>query len=105
MRFVFVLFLFLFDYFDLSVSTATRKRADQPIRPSACARQCPERHIEPLPGVFANRTLVVLLCATNLPISRQECDAARCQNLANRSNCVSVQRQRRCLMLAWGIAP
>ncbi len=29
--------------FDLSVSSVTRNRADQPIRPSACARQWPER--------------------------------------------------------------
>src|SRR5438876_549510 len=47
--------------FDLSVSSVTRNRADQPIRPSACARQCPERHIVPLWGVYANGTLVVLL--------------------------------------------
>ena len=43
MRFVFVSFLFLVDDFDLSVSSATRNRADQPIRPSVCARQCPGR--------------------------------------------------------------
>ena len=60
MKFVFVSFLFLVDDFDLSVSSVTRKRADQPIRPSACARQCPERHIEPLAGVYGNGTLVVL---------------------------------------------
>src|SRR4029077_18404215 len=41
MRFVSVSFLFLVDDFDLSVSTATRKRADQPIRPSACAKTVP----------------------------------------------------------------
>jgi len=68
MRFVFVSFLlvrssflFLVDDFDLSVSSVTRNRAEQPIRPSACARQCPERHIVPLAGVYANGTLVVLL--------------------------------------------
>ncbi|PYX04185.1 MAG: hypothetical protein DMG85_18315 [Acidobacteria bacterium] len=54
-------FLFLVDDFDLAVSSVTRNRADQPIRPSACARQCPERHIVPLAGVYANGTLVVLL--------------------------------------------
>src|SRR5512132_3663885 len=43
MTFVSVSFLFLGDDFDLSVSSATRNRADQPIRPSACAKQCPER--------------------------------------------------------------
>jgi hypothetical protein len=53
--------LFLVDDFDLSVSSVTRNRADQPIRPSACARQCPKRHIVPLAGVYANGTLVVLL--------------------------------------------
>src|SRR6266478_7611520 len=53
MRFAFVSFLFLVDDFDLSVSSVTRNRA--------CARQCPETHIVPLAGVYANGTLVVLL--------------------------------------------
>ena len=67
MRFVFVSFLFLpnflflVDDFDLSVSSVTRNHADQPIRPSVCARKCPETHIVPLAGVYANGTLVVLL--------------------------------------------
>jgi hypothetical protein len=53
MRFVFVSFLFLVDDFDLSVSSVTRNRADQPIRPSACARQCPRGQIVRLAGVQA----------------------------------------------------
>src|SRR5258707_4974786 len=68
MRFVSVSFLFLVDDFDLSVSSVTRNRADQPIRPSACARQCPERHIKPLAGIYGNGTLVVLLLEGILPV-------------------------------------
>src|SRR6476659_3673391 len=37
--------LFLVDDFELSVSSATRKRADQPMRPSVCARQYPEEKL------------------------------------------------------------
>src|SRR6187549_3845946 len=35
--------LFLVDDFDLSILSVTSSRADQPIRPSAYALQCPER--------------------------------------------------------------
>src|SRR6266403_6294971 len=104
MRFAFVSFLFLVDDFDLSVSSVTRNHADQPIRPSACARQCPETHIVRLAGVYANGTLVVLLSgvrrgptrrsAIAIPISfepKQEriCLAPRAQHSAP----------------AWGSAP
>ena len=41
MKFVFVSFLFLVDDFDLSVSSVTRNRADQPIRPSAARDSAP----------------------------------------------------------------
>src|SRR6266403_2399165 len=96
MRFAFVSFLFLVDDFDLSVSSVTRNRA--------CARQCPETHIVPLAGVYANGTLVVLLSdvrrgptrrsAIAIPISfepKQEriCLAPRAQHSAP----------------AWGSAP
>src|SRR6478672_1139082 len=61
MKFVFVSFLFLVDDFDLSVSLVTRNRADQPIRPSACAKQCQERTHCAARGRLRYGTLVVLL--------------------------------------------
>src|SRR6476620_1112305 len=61
MKFVFVSFLFLVDDFDLSVSLVTRNRADQPIRPSACAKQYQERTHCAARGRLRYGTLVVLL--------------------------------------------
>jgi len=60
--------------FDL-LSSVTRNRADQPIRPSACARQYPERHIVQLAGVYANGTLVVPLFGGHTRVVLRRLDA------------------------------
>jgi hypothetical protein len=93
MRFVFVSFLFLVDNFDLSVSSATRKRADQPIRPSACARQCPWEQSVPRRAFTRNRTLVVLLRPTRCPFSDKNVARRDAKIFRNRSKSVPVQRR------------
>jgi hypothetical protein len=92
------------DDFDLSVSSATRNRADQPIRPSDCARQCPEKKLCG-PRAFTRIGLwsyYVLGAVRRGPTRRSAIATPR--SFEPKQERI-VQRQRRCLMLAWGIAP
>ena len=107
MRFVFVSFLFLVDDFDLSVSSVTRNRADQPIRPSACAKQCQERTHCAARERLRYGTLVVLLSGEQLSVAEE---TVRCrlsvssaiQMRGSISNCQSRRhsslRKSQCLL-------